>query len=280
VHVRTSHETQPRDAEGNPAYLLQAAGDYFEKFLFYRGVGNFDLPVTVQSRDDGSFGLVNRGAEPLQGLILAQYRDGALQFSRLADLPAGAARIEPAFTAPEAAEGTNATAMLWHAMRDVLLAQGLYEKEADAMIRTWDSAWFREEGTRLFYVVPRKLTDDLLPLKIEPTPQETVRVLIGCMEILSTAEEQRILEIVASSAAARQAYYEQQRALQAEAVAAGEVAPELLLIESPPSVPDEILRLGRFAEPALARIVAITKDPTVSSEAGWILANLQIEKQN
>ncbi len=37
-----------------------------------------------------------------------------------------------------------------------LTASGLYEKEARAMVATWDDAWFREEGSRLLYLVPRE----------------------------------------------------------------------------------------------------------------------------
>jgi hypothetical protein len=39
-------------------------------------------------------------------------------------------------------------------LADALVSQGLYRKEADAMIETWRDSWF-EEGMRVFYLVPR-----------------------------------------------------------------------------------------------------------------------------
>ena len=43
-----------------------------------------------------------------------------------------------------------------------LSAAGLYDKEALAMVNTWQASWFGENGTRLLYLVPTKLTDKLL----------------------------------------------------------------------------------------------------------------------
>lgn len=44
------------------------------------------------------------------------------------------------------------------------------------MIATWRDAWF-EEGTRLFYLVPRSAVDAMLPLQISPAPAALARVL-------------------------------------------------------------------------------------------------------
>jgi hypothetical protein len=52
-------------------------------------------------------------------------------------------------------------------LRQVLVSSGLYEKEADAMIKTWRDSWF-EEGMRIFYILPRGITDSTLPLQIDP----------------------------------------------------------------------------------------------------------------
>jgi hypothetical protein len=45
---------------------------------------------------------------------------------------------------------------------------------------------------RLFYVVPRALTDKTLPLTLEPEPAELVRVLVGRTEIITPEMEQLI----------------------------------------------------------------------------------------
>jgi hypothetical protein len=57
------------------------------------------------------------------------------------------------------------------------------------MVRTWESAWFGEDGTRLMYLVPRAKTDELLPMTIEPKPAETARVLVGRHEFLTPERE-------------------------------------------------------------------------------------------
>jgi len=70
-----------------------------------------------------------------------------------------------------------------------LTAAGLYEKEAEAMVKTWDAAWFGEEGMRLLYLVPRAKTDELLPLAVDPKPKEVVRVLVGRHDFLTPEQE-------------------------------------------------------------------------------------------
>ncbi len=56
-------------------------------------------------------------------------------------------------------------------------------------MKTWDSAWFGEEGTRLLYLVPRSRTDELLPLTVDPKPTELVRVLVGRHDFLTPEAE-------------------------------------------------------------------------------------------
>jgi len=69
------------------------------------------------------------------------------------------------------------------------LKQGLYPKEAAAMIKTWNDSWF-EEGLRLFYFVPRAAADAILPITLDPKPEELVRVFVGRAEILTPEMEQ------------------------------------------------------------------------------------------
>jgi hypothetical protein len=64
------------------------------------------------------------------------------------------------------------------------IANGLYEKEAQAMVDTWSDSWF-EEGARLLYIVPRQAVDAILPLSITPAPLDVARVLVGRMELVT-----------------------------------------------------------------------------------------------
>src|SRR6185369_10365745 len=117
------------------------------------------------------------------GLALVTVRNGQVGFRPLAEIDAGA---EATATIPE----TNGQrAELAEYLVKHLTAAGLYEKEARAMVKTWDSAWFGEEGTRLLYLVPRAKTDELLPLTMDPKPTELVRVLVGRHDFLTPEQE-------------------------------------------------------------------------------------------
>jgi hypothetical protein len=77
----------------------------------------------------------------------------------------------------------------------LLVTHGLYPKEGEAMVRTWEDSWF-EEGLRVFYVLPRQQTDAILPLEITPKPTELVRVLVGRMEIMTPEVAQEIFQLL------------------------------------------------------------------------------------
>jgi hypothetical protein len=151
---------------------------------------------------------------------------------------------------------------LGNAVAEVLRQEGLYEPEAAAMVKTWQHAWFGEPGTRLFYLVPNAITDELLPLTIEPRPSETIRVLVGRMEILSREDERRLESIVKASAAELMKFRERPR------------QDGLSLLIAEPGVPGEIQALGRLAEPALVRMRYVSTDPAVQSEATRLIALL------
>ena len=84
-----------------------------------------------------------------------------------------------------------------------LTAAGLYEAEARAMVGTWEKAWFRDEGLRVLYLVPRARTDELLPLKVDPKPTEVVRVLVGRHDFLTPELEAAADRLVERNRAAR-----------------------------------------------------------------------------
>ena len=87
----------------------------------------------------------------------------------------------------------------------LLTARGLFEKEAKAMVKTWSSAWFGEEGTRVLYILPGNLTDELLQLRIEPQPSALTRVLVGRHDVLTPEREKQIDAVVAQENGSRQA---------------------------------------------------------------------------
>ncbi len=154
-----------------------------EKFLFYRGVGNFQPPVTVQALGNGKVRCKNGLEMRVDGLVLVSVHDGKVGFKKVDSIDAGG---QTTTTLPQADGGP---AELADVMVNELTAAGLYEKEAKAMVKTWEGAWFGEEGTRLVYLVPRSRTDELLKLTIDPKPAEVVRVLVGRHDFLTPEQE-------------------------------------------------------------------------------------------
>jgi hypothetical protein len=233
---------------------LAPQGEFFEKFLFYRGIGNFELPLQLSAAAGDRFDLTNAGTEPIRSLFLVTAHGGSVRFAKFD-------AIQPGERLTLNQSDTDSTVeALGEAVVAALIEEKLYEKEARAMVKTWQSSWFGEEGTRLFYLLPQSVTDELLPLTIDPVPDETVRVMVGRLEIMRPEDEARVTALVRQSAQDRAAT-EQLR----------EVNPD------PPQhmLPEAIIQLGRLAEPALVRVQNISQDGTTRGEAGVLLGQLR-----
>jgi hypothetical protein len=242
---------QVRHQAGNKMGAMP--GDYFEKFLFYRGLGNFELPLKVTETAAGRFELSNTGEDDVRSVFLVNVQGEVVRFQRY-DRSASHSRMTL-----QQAEQLSTIDQLAAAMVAALQAEGLYEKEARAMVTCWKSSWFGEEGTRLLYMVPTKITDTLLPLHVSPTPDESVRILVGRMEIMPSSREQQVLELVQKSAAARQQAIEN----------------KVREFRSP--VLARLQQMGRLAEPALVRIEHIADDEAARQEARNLIRELRGE---
>lgn len=236
-----SHYYPARETDASPVRVCGGNGTQFEKFLFYRGVGNFALPLKLRALGGDRFELQNSGKREVRGLFMIDIRQGKLRYRYY---PRAGARSE--LTLPSKAGSVERLAA---EMVESLVAAGLYRKEAQAMLQTWRTSWFGEEGTRLLYLVPAARTDRVLPLTITPRPTRIVRVLVGRMEILTPEMERRIESLV--------------RRLGADAYRSREGATAALK------------QLGRFAEPALTRVMARTRDLEVRQRVGRLLARMR-----
>jgi hypothetical protein len=153
----------------------------FEKFLFYRGVGGFDPPISVVL--DGNR-LECAGLTGIAQVIVFENRSGNIGF-RIVEVNSATATVE------RPGLGGSLPSLV-AALQHTFVASGLYEKEAQAMLETWRDSWF-EEGLRVFYVLPRTATDAALPLTIDPRPARLVRVLVGRVEVITPEVETRVL---------------------------------------------------------------------------------------
>jgi len=165
-------------------------GEEQEKFLFYRGVGDFALPLEARVTAAGNVIAENSGEDAIDGLFLVERRGAAIGYRMLGALPAGG-RVT---IAPPSLDGESA-ALEADAER-LLVDAGLYPREAKAMVATWRQSWF-EEGARLFYIAPRPTIDRVLPLAIEPAPVTIARAFMGRMELATPATEAAIADAIA-----------------------------------------------------------------------------------
>ncbi|HLL99637.1 MAG TPA: hypothetical protein VK400_01165 [Pyrinomonadaceae bacterium] len=203
-----SHYYPARETDAVPVQVCNADKTRIEKekFLFYRGVGDFALPLNVRL-SDGKIALINKGgAGAVKTAVVFENRGGKIGFRFIESIGEQAIVERP--------ETSQTLDRVLTELEKILVAEGLYAKEARAMIKTWRDSWF-EEGLRVFYVLPTEATDEILPLRIEPKPKEIVRVLVGRAEIITPEMEEQARKQVgllkSASAAERE---EAQRNLQ------------------------------------------------------------------
>ena len=231
-----SHYYAARATDANLVRVLDpaaAAKEQIEKFLFYRGVGHFTAPLTVTQLGEGEqLQLLNTGTEELRDLFVYTVRDGRGKFMAIDRLPAGTNRLVK--FAPNTGLSPLSTVReeLGRQMQAGLVREGLYKREAAAMVQTWDDAWFGETGTRVLYTLPRAWTDRVLPLALEPRPRELERVMVGRAELITPAVDWQLTRLVARYIEAGQDAAERAQVVE-EARALG---------------------LGRFLEPATRRL--------------------------
>ena len=166
-------------------------GSQKEKFLFYRGAGTFPLPLSAKIAAGGEIVMNSIGATPVSGVILFENRGGKLRY-RLVGALEGEKTFNLRLTKLRPLPG------LLVDLEQLLVSEGLYPREARAMIETWRDSWF-EEGTRLFYIVPRELIDSVLPLDIRPAASQITRVFVGRMEIITPAIQEEVRNAVANN---------------------------------------------------------------------------------
>jgi hypothetical protein len=182
---RASHYYAARQTTSTPLRVRTSAGEQQEKFLFYRGVAAFPVPIAANVSDQSSVRVENRTDE-LSSVLLFE-RCGAKMGYRIAGPISGNATA----LSIESPELTGTMDSLAQDLEGILISQGLYQNEAHAMVETWRDSWF-EEGSRLLYIVPEKFVNSVLSLKITPAPEQTVRVFVGRLELMTPATQHAV----------------------------------------------------------------------------------------
>jgi hypothetical protein len=238
------HYGRARETDSAIVETIDAArGSHFEKFLFYRGLGDSELPIKLVALGSDRFEVTNSAGDASGAMLLVGIENGRVRFTT-------ADSVRPRSTIEIDLPTTESTVdRLSAVMVRELMGAGLYEKEALAMVNTWRSSWFGEDGTRLLYLVPEKLTDELLPLAVDPVPDQRVRVLVGRLETLTPEDCQRLTDRLAVSGTAERPT--------AEAIEA------------------ELASLGRFAEPAIQFVINQASDATARNALQAILDKIR-----
>jgi hypothetical protein len=228
-----SHYYPARETDADPIAVCATADGKreFEKFLFYRGVGTFDVPVTVTQ--SASALEIASSAGPVTAIAFRRLdKSETIEYSVRCDV--GAKPVSVTFDGI-----ARDIDLVCRDLNKILVREGLYAREADAMIKTWRTDWF-EPGTRVFYIVPRAETDRILPITLDPKPAELVRVMVGRIEVVTPEMERDVrgfLTMAASDVATTRA-----------AGSAG------------------LRAYGRFAEPILKRIAKRETDAAVLAQ--------------
>jgi hypothetical protein len=178
---QASHYYAARNTDAAPV----RSGKESEKLLFYRGVGNFVVPVEARYSGNERLEIRNTAMDVIPVAFAFENHGGKVGYRVLHQLKGEVSIDPPPLTAD--------VHQLHRELARELVAAGLYEKEASAMIETWRDSWF-EEGARVIFVMPRSEVDRVLPLDIKPAVTSVARVFVARVEMLSPATARTITQ--------------------------------------------------------------------------------------
>ncbi len=174
------------------ANLVQGEFGEIEHYLFYRGVGNFETPVITFYDANETLHVQNTGPKTIPFAFVYDKEEGdQVRISWLAALAPGENQTVQTVNLRGTMQAVET--QLRATFVRALTAEGLYGDEAEAMLDTWWHSYFQKPGLRVFWVVPRAFTDAILPIELEPTPTELIRVMVGRSEVLSPTFERELV---------------------------------------------------------------------------------------
>lgn len=181
-HWEHAREVDANVIASGPFLGRDSSGGERERFLFYRGYGELCLPLVARIDELGEM-VIHNAEEEIDGVIVLERRGPLLRGQRLPGLHRGAEHRLDIGALPRVE-----LEVLIDTTRALLVEQGLYPKEARAMVETWRESYFETDGLRVLYPLSRSRTDWILPLSVQPAPRECVRVMIGRTDVLTPQE--------------------------------------------------------------------------------------------
>lgn len=170
-----------------------------ENFIFYRGIGRFDLPLRTTIDAAGTLRLANAGADAIPFVLVLDVRPQSPAGSVAIVLQGLGAGETRSMDLRNASGALSLDEVRERVFPDALVAAGLTPDEARAMMATWRESYFERAGLRVFWIVPRAFTDAVLPITIAPRPDKLERVLVGRTEVLTPGFEAQLARSFAAS---------------------------------------------------------------------------------
>ena len=184
----TSPQNQENAGWINPRFVdanMLQIGQEREKFIFYRGLARFQQPLKVTAQNDRRITLNNQSNDSIGFAMVYEFKNQQARVWWTGSVKGNEQIII------NKGNIDKDLAINKHFI-DGLTTAGLYKKEAASMLETWRHSYFEKDGLRVFWIVPRKFTDKILPLKLSPTPRKLARVIVGRTEVMTPEFEHKL----------------------------------------------------------------------------------------
>ena len=184
-HIQTPAWIYPKVSGAN----MVKVGEEYEDYLFYRGVGNLNLPITLSVNEAEEVIIQNKSEEAIPFTFAYEKVGEVVRYKTVGAVKDTSIVAESDWVVAEA----NWQPAIFSEMRKGLMSLGLTKEEANGMVKTWWRSYFEQDGLRVFWVVPEKELEKLLPLSVSPVPEDIVRVIVGRGDLLRPSFEKEMI---------------------------------------------------------------------------------------
>ena len=146
-----------REVDAAYVYNAQLAAGPPERFIFYRGLGEVPMPVDARIAD-GRISATTSEPQGLHHLFVLRVENGRAAYTYTTRLGKGERFDQPLPSMADALSIDQFAERISNDMASRLTASGLYVPEAQAMVNTWTSSYFKTDGVRLLFVMPQSWT--------------------------------------------------------------------------------------------------------------------------
>jgi len=172
-------------------------------FAFYQGLGSQPpmvkaVSVKTGSSDKPDLHVTNNTGATITAAWYIHVHSGGGMFTHMFEIPNGVTKVGG--ITPKENNAILFSQGGAKVMQTAMVAHGLTEAEAKAVVASWAHNYFKTPGRRLLYIAPPSWVATHLPTAITPKPAKHVRLMIGRIEVISAVEEAAIITDVKASA--------------------------------------------------------------------------------